>query len=376
MRNFNIDLLRMVFAILVVVAHMSVMDLIPEFVAGPIVVFFFVLTGYFAVASYERHKDSPQSAGAFLVSKLMRVMPYLIVAAIVTFALQTILQMDYYGYDPGESIVSSILSFFGDVSCLNMFGMGFIRGNVAVWFISGMMFGLMVTYPVLLRYGHSFSSYAAPLIGVICIATCLRLTGSLYGPYEEVWGVTKGMLISVGSICLGYFAYECVSRLGSCTLTPFGRRLLGFIELACYVLGVAMVASWSWINSGHLEGYLSKEWYEMMAICLMFVGAVLTCSGKTSLAVDISDRPALVKLSSFFATGSLALYLSNYYQIYFVSKMMKTQPLEEQILLIIAFVGVSFVLVYIGGKLLQKYGGSLGSKMVVKPDFDTSHRSG
>ena len=365
MRNFNIDLMRMVFAFIIVYAHMGLLKMVPETIVGALLVFFFVLTGYFTMAGYEKRKDKGTSMGSFLLSKLMTFLPYLIAAGIVTFVLQTILQMDYYGYSLSESLITSLLTFFADVSCLDMFDMPFVMGNVAVWYLSGMMIGLAITYPFVMRYGHSFSKYASPIIAILCIAVSLRMTGTLFGPYDDIGGVTKGLLESVGMICLGYFAYECATGIKAVDYTTFGKTLLTVIELACYIVSVVMMFSWNTIYTGHLVGHFSREWYEFLICFLMFIATVLTCSGMTYLAVDVSERPILKRISSFFAIGSLALYLSNYYQIYFVGKMMKSQPFDEKLMLVIAFVGVSFVVVYIGGKLLPIAGRWLRSKMIV-----------
>ena len=364
MRNFNVDLLRIIFAAIIVYAHMGVMKLVPMISVGPAVVFFFILTGYFTMTGIEKRKERGETIGKFLFSKLMSFLPYLLAASIVTFVLQTILQIDYYGYDVGESIISSLMTFFGDVSCLSMFGMPFIMGNVAVWYLSGMMVGLMITYPLVLRYGHSFSKYAAPVIGLMCIAACLRFTGMLFGPHEEVWGLVKGLLESVGSLCLGYFVFECIQKLKAVNFTSFGSHLMSFIELGCYILSIVMMFSWSQIYTGHLEGHLPQAWYEMAITFLMVVAVVFTLSGKTSLAFDVSERPMLKRLSTFLATSSLVLYLSNYYQIYYVSKMMKELTLEEKTMYIVVFVIVSFVIVYVGGKALLKIGRWLRTRIV------------
>jgi hypothetical protein len=76
----------------------------------------------------------------------------------------------------------------------------------------------------------------------------------------------------------------------------------------------------------------------------------------------------MLKLSAFFATGSLVLYLSNYYQIYFVGKMMKGEAFADQLPYVILFVGVSFVAVYIGGKLLMWAGKKLRGKMIIQEE--------
>jgi len=364
MRNFNVDLLRIIFAVIIVYAHMGVMRMVPAIAVGPAVVFFFILTGYFTMNGIEKRKERGETIGKFLLTKLMSFLPYLLAASIVTFVLQTILQIDYYGYDVGESLISSLMTFFGDVSCLSMFGMPFIMGNVAVWYLSGMMVGLMITYPLVLKYGHPFSKYVAPVIGIMCLAACLRYTGMLFGPHEEVWGMVKGLLESVGSLCLGYFVFECVERFKAVNLTSFGRHLMSFIELGCYVLSIVMMFSWSQVNTGHIEGHLPQAWYEMAIIFMMVVASALTLSGRTSLAFDVSERPLLKRLSTFLATSSLVLYLSNYYQIYYVSKMMKQLSLEEKTMYIIVFVTVSFAIAYIGGKLLLRLGRRLRSMIV------------
>lgn len=370
MRNFNIDLLRMLFAFFIVYAHMGLLKMVPETICGAMIAFFFVLTGYFTMVGCDKRREGGQTMGGFLLSKIMTFLPYLIAAGIVTFVLQTILQIDYYGYAVTESLLSSFLTFFADVSCLGMFDMPFMMGNVAVWYLSGMILGLAVTYPLITRYGHSFSKYASPVIAAICISVSLRLSGTLFGPYTEMGGVTKGMLESVGMICLGYFAFECSSRLKTIRFTDFGRWMLTFVELGGYILSVVMMFSWNEIYTGHLVGHFSREWYELLSCVLIFISTTLTCSGITHLAIDVSGRPLLMKLSSFLATGSLVLYLSNYYQIYFVGKMMKTQPLNEQLWLVVAFVSASFIAVYIGGKILRKAGKGLREKMIVREDVE------
>jgi Na+-transporting methylmalonyl-CoA/oxaloacetate decarboxylase beta subunit len=139
---------------------------------------------------------------------------------------------------------------------------------------------------------------------------------------------------------------------------------MSFIELGCYVLSIVMMFSWSQVNTGHIEGHLPQAWYEMAIIFMMVVASALTLSGRTSLAFDVSERPLLKRLSTFLATSSLVLYLSNYYQIYYVSKMMKQLSLEEKTMYIIVFVTVSFAIAYIGGKLLLRLGRRLRSMIV------------
>ena len=227
-----------------------------------------------------------------------------------------------------------------------------------------MMIGLLITYPLVMKFEHKFSKYVAPAIGMVCIAAILNTTGTLFGPYDNMWGVTKGLIESIGALCLGYFAYECVVKFKSLNLTTFSKHLFGIIELGCYILSIAMIYCWPDINTGHLEGYFSKAWYELLITVLLFVAVVLTCSGRTSLAFDITDHPILIKVSAFLATGSLVLYLSNYYQIYFVSKMMKIQPLGEESMYAV-YVVVSFIIVYIGGKILLKAGRWFKGKLIV-----------
>ena len=369
MRNFNVDLLRIVFAFFIVYAHMGLLKMVPAgFLCGPLLLFFFGLTGYFTMAGYEKRKNQGQTMGGFLIGKIKSFLPYLIVAGIVTFVLQTILQIDYYGYTLSESIVSSLLTFFADVSCLDMFDMPFVMGNVAVWYLSGMILGLAVTYPFIMKFGHSFSKYAAPIIGIICVAVSLRLSGTLFGPYDDFGGVTKGMVESIGMICLGYFVYECVVKVKGIRFTNLGKVLLTIVEIGCYALFIAMMFLWSSIYTGHLVGHFSQEWYEFIMCILVLVAMTLTCSGITYLAIDISMNPNLAKLSSFLATASLVLYLSNYYQIYFVGKMMKKQLFSEQLFMVICYVAVSFVIVYVGGKILQKAGKGLKSKLIVQEE--------
>jgi len=374
MRNFSVDILRMIFALLIVYAHMGLLKMVPEIACGAVLVFFFVLTGYFTMTGLEKRKEKGVTMGRFMISKVMTFLPYLFVACIVTFILQTVLHMEYRGYSLSEALLSSLLTFFADFSCLDMFDMPLVIGNVAVWYLSGMVLGLAVTYPLLEKYGHSFSKYAAPIIGILCITVSLHQTGTLFGPFTDIGGVTKGMLESVGMICLGYFAFECVAKLKEMKFTRFGKALLTVVELGGYILCVTMMFAWTAIYDGHLVDHFSREWYELLTCVLMFVSTALTCSGITYLAKDASERPMMTKISTFLATGSLVLYVSNYYQIYFVGKMMKGEPFADQLPYVILFVAVSFVVVYIGGKIVQKAGRKLKEKMIVQEGNDNRDR--
>jgi len=374
MRNFSVDFMRMVFAFVIVYAHMGLLKVVPEIVVGSVLIFFFVLTGYFTMAGYEKRRDRGVTMGHFLLSKVMTFLPYLVAACIVTFVLQTILQMEYFDYSLEESLLSSLLAFFADASCLDMFDMPLVIANVAVWYLSGMVLGLAVTYPLLSRYGHSFSKYVAPIIGVLCITVSLRLTGTLFGPYVDIGGMTKGMVESVGMICLGYFAFECVAKLKTLKFTRFGKVVLTVVELGGYILCVAMMFLWNDVYTGHLVNHFSREWYELLMCVMMFTSTTLTCSGMTYLAFDVSERPVMMKLSAFFATGSLVLYLSNYYQIYFVGKLEKALPFDDKFQDIVLLVAVSFVLVYVGGKLLLWAGRKLKCKMIMQEEGGSTRR--
>jgi hypothetical protein len=211
----------------------------------------------------------------------------------------------------------------------------------------------------------------APAVGAFCLSIPLGLTGTLFGPFGSIGIVPKGLFESIGAVCLGYFAYECVVRFKEVRLTDAGRRLLGLVELGCYVLGVAMMLLWSEIYTGPLVGRFSQGWYELAICVLLFIGAVLTCSGKTSIAFDVSGHPFLMKASSVLAMSSLVLYLTNYYQIYYVCKIMKSTSLEETLPYILVLVAVSFLVTYFGGKYLVKAGGLLKSKLVVAEEEST-----
>lgn len=140
------------------------------------------------------------------------------------------------------------------------------------------------------------------------------------------------------------------------------------MELSLYIIPLVMILFQSNIYTGHLVGHLSLQWYEFMATVMIFVALVLTCSGNTSLAFDVSDRPRLKKLSSFLAVSSLVLYLSNYYQVYYVSKMMKNEAFSDIIFSAVVLIIVSYICVYVGGELLKRAGKGLKPKLIIQDD--------
>ncbi len=156
-RNCVIDLLRIVFTILTILQHSCNVGLFGANVrwqnAGNFAVeFFFMVSGYFMVSSWEKSLDwsngnNIENTTAFMKHKIGGViLPYItgFLVAMILVPLPKILDHSMGIIDIAENIIKHIPEFFG------IYGSGFliyeITGNSASWYISCMLLIMVIMY--------------------------------------------------------------------------------------------------------------------------------------------------------------------------------------------------------------------------------------
>ena len=284
-KNQEIELWRFFFAVMVFLSHMSVLP------NGALAVdFFFLLTGYLTMNSIftKRQRGSKDaSSSSFIIHKIKSFYPELLVATVISIIV-------YFIANPinPHLLYRAIQTLINGIIPLKMTGIGISVSdfNGATWYISSMLLGLIIVYPLLLRYGTH------PLLfitGVILCGFLCQYHGALYGVYKW-YGITfEGNIRAVGELLLGATAFPVVERLRKLTLTKLGQY---FISLIKYT-GIGIIIIISAVNNKSLHG---------VALCCALLALILSFS---NLGIDkILFRN---KLCANLGALSLPLYLGH-----------------------------------------------------------------
>lgn len=158
-RNSYIDLIKFIFAIVIVLFHM----LGGIFPGGRVAVEgFFMISGYLMMRSIDRENREVReiSAWNFIKHKYCTLFPYLLPSVLIGYAVIGIKNGRTFTEHTGSAQL-----LFSDIIPLKSLGF-FSWDAVGInWYLSAMLFALFLLYPVCRKYGEKFIlNFGIPLI--------------------------------------------------------------------------------------------------------------------------------------------------------------------------------------------------------------------
>lgn len=284
MKNGEVEFLRFFFAIMVFLSHVSVLPY-----GGIAVDFFFILTGCLTMASIVKRKRIGQtslSCFEFLKRKIGIFYAEAILAALLSILVYAISNpsSDFY--------TKAIVTISNNVLLIKMSGILPYPSdfNGATWFLSSLIIGLLVVYPLLCRYGSHPLLLA---LGIVISGYLCSDHGSLTGVYDWLGFTYEGNLRAIGGLLLGGFAYSSAMKLRAYSLSKIIRTSLPLLLMAS-LMGVIFIS------------YLPHTEYHGYSLCANFAIVVIAFSGQ-SVAHKIFCCKAVLILGAL----SLPFYLSH-----------------------------------------------------------------
>ena len=189
---------------------------------------FFVLSGFVMALSYGHlfgGRVSPATYGGFLIKRLARVYPLLVVVTAVALVKYLLdfsgsARLAYPGYGPRD-LAAGLLMVQG-------WGLGYISMPGATWSISTEFFAYLI-FPLLIFVSMSPRGYLCALLVAVSVLGILLCATSPYGSGGPLDITSRDSLFPLirclSGFCLGLVAYrlarkECVRRW----LAPGGPR--------------------------------------------------------------------------------------------------------------------------------------------------------
>lgn len=229
--NYYIDFLKFVFSLIIMFYHSWIF-------AGPFgngfmnygfygVDFYFIVTGYLMMNSISKNTKKDVSTFKFIVKKVKRLLPGLIVTFIIGYAL-------VYGRSCLD--IHNLLSndVIGEFLQLTVFGYkSTINGSL--WYISAMIIVLSILYPLSKKYKDKYIYFIAPLILLFTIGFVNSFDININDPGVLKVFLRNGFYKGLIFIILGNISFELTNYIKKMEISKFKKWIITILETLVYL---------------------------------------------------------------------------------------------------------------------------------------------
>jgi len=342
-RNGQVELLRFVFAMVIMLRHASNINLDGSNILlrrGALAVeFFFLVSGYLMAASAYKSSSTGNlslDTYSYIKRKYLSLMPYLPIATIAGLCCTFISSPVSKLYQIIERLYRGVF----EVLLIRESGISTWLPNSPTWYLSVMVISMIILYPICRKYFDMFVRVIAPILGIMIIGMINLRFGSLLDPSKEILGGTmyKGLPRGFAEICLGASCFPVVQALAQKNLSKWGKALVSVGIFSTFACSIVFMQCWS------------KGSVDTFVLVLLWIGIVLAFSHQ-----DLFARYFDNKYCYWLGKFSLSLYLAHFPIAKLVAVVFQTQPLSYRfcIYFVLAFANALFIHILSG--LLKKH---------------------
>lgn len=354
-RNGEIELLRFIFCILIVLfhcnkdifhllsAHHYTYALSPRGYIG--VEFFFMLSGYFMAMGIDKNKKSAVPLGTdsvrFIWKKYFGIFWYHIIAFVTLFIVDSAIKQDFS--------IDKLFDVIPGALLITRTGIRMLDINGVEWYLSAMILVMAAMYPVAKKHFEVYAKAIAPISAALIYGFLIHKYHTLSGTtvwtqlgYRCMWRAAAGLNV-------GLFMYCCVKALKKrewtkkeATLAKIARNIM-YGSICVY----AMCR-----NPGK---------YEIYAVIVIFIALVLCFTFPYENAKWLDSKAV-----AYLGRLSLPLYLNQNLAI-LIGKAYLRKGFSD-VMLVITIVAMDFAFsalcLYFGEKLTKKFNASKLNRIV------------
>lgn len=304
--------------------------------------FFFLVSGYLMMSSLHKGTASSKNLYTFIFHKIKGFWPELFVSIIIAIVVYR-----YTGHSAIQLMIESLNTFISSLLLLKMTGMTISPYdlNGPTWYLSSMIIGICITYPLLRRFG----THVLLLLGALWMCGyMLKQNGVIASAYTWTTFTYSGNIRAVSELLLGAFAWQSAIHLKTVQLGILTRICLTITKW----LGILFVFFISQVG-----------WNTWDGACIVALWLVVVISfSEQSLDGKLYRNKFCFNLGAL----SLPLYLSHRVWTNQLGKIIDISNVSRleffMILCVLSF--VSALLTMYGAKLLRKYSRKLASLIV------------
>lgn len=272
-RNGDIELLRIIFATIVVIHHFTGafgFDFAQN--GGVADEFLFIVTGMLMAKSSKgkniEREQIPRASWEHIIRKIRVFYPYYIFSIIAQFVFLLIIDRISL-YEATHRLLVSI----PEVVIVSMNGIYYENAvfGGGGWFLSAMLIAIFFLYPVL-RYNYEYATKVIfPIMGIIGTGTLFMNFHTLNTALSPMLNnmILSGTVRATAEIALGAFGFELAQEIGKKHCSKFVCFLLTFLKWFYFLVAIIYA----------LSGYDNS----LTAVVFLFIlgGCVLSFSSNT-----------------------------------------------------------------------------------------------
>ena len=310
----GVELLRFIFSVVILLGHACTsfathktpFGIIREGAIG--VEFFFVLSGILMAKSVYKSgagndlKSIAEYTPKFIAKKYLKVLPTHMISFVIIFA-----ELIWFEPLTKQMALKKFTFSLPEFFLIHMSGVRLSIVNQNDWYISAMLFAMLIICPLFLRYRALYARVISPILFLAIFGYLYQKTGTLTPSDTALAGglFLKGTLRAVAEISLGITVYEFTQSLDKTELTRFGKIVLRFIEFMCYALTVFVSMT-----------TIDKKWY-FVFVFVLATGLAITFS-RYSLSVKGFDKDIVRYLGEL----SMTVFICQRAVLYPLEKLM------------------------------------------------------
>lgn len=236
--NYFIDFLRFIFSISILIYHgrffSSNVDNALLKYGNLAVDFYFIVTGYLMINSINKKKNNNNSSLiketiSFVYGKIKRIFP----ALVLTFFVGIIF---VYGksffLNPSLLIIKKVLP---ELFQLGVFGYE-LTINCSWWYISSMLFVLLLLYPLARKFKSNYYKYIVPVIIIATFFLAFVVGMDIDSPLDKQFFLINGFYKALIFIPLGNICFILAQKISEYKFSKRQFILLSVLEIVIYIL--------------------------------------------------------------------------------------------------------------------------------------------
>lgn len=238
---------------------------------------FFLISGFLfmrSVYGFEAKGRFP-SCPRVVFHRYMGIAYWLIPAVILDAAIVAT-GVEYLSLD---EVLSNIPRLLFEVVPLQMAGFSAWNVTGVSWYISSLLLGVLLFYPLAKRNPRVFALEICPIIAVVAYGLLYHLTGKLCNPAEWLYDcIRKGLLRGLADMAVGCFLYECVRRTKD-EVVSIARRILYTVAAAIAAGACALIML-----------FTTASFYDFVFVLFAFAFLYLALGQKTVFALFLNHE--------------------------------------------------------------------------------------
>lgn len=361
-RNGNIEILRFIFSLFIILVHFCNKDRYGFGATGYLGVdFFFIISGFFLGKKLKKEKELHSkepliktliASKDYTLSRIISIYPFYFVAVVFFYIMEVLFK--------SVSVLSGALYCVSDFLFLQIFGFPSISYTGTLWFLSALFFSLFILYPIVRRYYNVYIVYFSLPVILLSYGYIIRKCGCFsVDPFFDNLLINPGILCAIAGLTLGLIANELTDKIKTINFSLLGKSILSLFELGCYLFVFLYMFFVSESSFPHN--------FDFVAVGVVFLGIVITTCEQTIFYGKFNNS-----FSMFLGKSSMILFMTHYFWVhsirYVLETVISTDGLSNIHIIIIGYM-LSFltgIIVYLGGLAIKKFFVFLKNRILVK----------